>query len=96
MLSFPITSHFQLMQLFDKISLINVVWYVLHKRENMHPWSPSDLLGSIGEEKPIYVHYVIWLTEAEKHISKLNSVLHHLLSVGPKQLCVLKHLGCTH
>ena len=26
---------------------------------------------------------------------KFTSVFHHLLSVGPKKLCALAHLGCT-
>ena len=35
------------------------------------------------------------LGKAELHISKLTSVVLHLFSVGPKQLCALAHLGCT-
>ena len=33
--------------------------------------------------------------EAKQRILKLPSVFYHLPSVGPKQLRVLAHLGCT-
>ena len=45
--------------------------------------------------KAKYVHYIIRRGEAELRILELTSVFHHLHSVGPKQFCVLAHLGCT-
>ena len=33
--------------------------------------------------------------KAKLHVLKPTSVFHHIPSVGPKQLCVLAHLGCT-
>ena len=33
---------------------------------------------------------------AKLYILILSSVFQHLPSVGPKQLCALAHLGCTH
>ena len=61
----------------------------MHSCSPPDPWSPKD------EEKPSYIHYDIRRDEAKLCISKLASVFYHLLNVGPKQLCVLAHIGCT-
>ena len=37
----PITSHFQFLQLYDKMKVITVALYVLRVK-NMRSWSPSD------------------------------------------------------
>ena len=52
-------------------------------------------LGSWGKVKLSYIHHNIRQDETKLLISKLNSVFHHLSSVGPKLLCALAHLGCT-
>ena len=41
------------------------------------------------------VHYDNSWGKANLCLSKLNSMFHHLPSVGPKQLCPLAHLGYT-
>ena len=61
----------------------------------MHFGSTSDPWGPGGKAKLRSMHYNIGRGEAELRILKLTSVLHHLPSVGPKQLCALSHLGCT-
>ena len=46
-----------------------------------------------------WAKYITILGEAKPsclHISKLNSVFHHLPSFGPKQLCAWAHLGYNH
>ena len=81
------TSHiyfFQFLQLYHKMTLMKDAWHVLRVK-NMQSGSPSDI-----------VHYNIRRGEAKLHILKLTSVFHHLPRVGPKQLCDLAHLGCTH
>ena len=40
--------------------------------------------------------YITLSGEAELCISKLASLFHYLPCVGPKQLCALAHIGCTH
>ena len=52
-----------------------------------YPWGPG------AKEELNYIRFNIKGGEAEVPILKLTSVCHH---VGPKQLCVLAHLGCTH
>ena len=87
-------SSFQFLQVYDKVSLIKVGWYVL-KVKNIHSWSPPDPLVPWDKEKASYIHYDIKREEAKLRILKLASAFHHLPSVGPKQLCALAHLGCT-
>ena len=87
-------SSFQFLQVYDKVSLIKVGWYVL-RLKNVHSWSPPDPLGPRDKEKASYIHFDIRREEANLHILKLASVFHHLPSFGPKQLCALAHLGCT-
>ena len=43
-----------------------------------------------------YAQYIIIWGKAKLCILQLTLVFHHLPSVGPKQLCALAHLGCTH
>ena len=88
-------SIFKFLQSYDKVSLIKVAWYVLRVK-NMHSRAPPDPWGPWDEEKPSYIHYDIRREEVKQSILKLASVFHHLPSVGPKQLCALAHLGCTH
>ena len=88
-------SIFKFLQSYYKVSLTKVAWYVLRVK-NMHSWAPPDPLGPWDEEKLSYIHYDIRREEAKRRILKLASVFYHLLSVGPKQLCALAHLGCTH
>ena len=61
----------------------------------MHVGLPSDTLDPFSKVKLNYVYYIVRQGEAELHILELTSVFHQLLSVGPKQLCALTHLGCT-
>ena len=44
------------------------------------------------DEAELYIHYNIMQGEAMLGILKLNSVFHHLPSIGLKQLCALAHL----
>ena len=76
------------------MSLMKVSWYVLRVKI-MHFGSPLDSWDPFCKAKPSYVQYIIRRGEAELRILELTSVLHHLPSVGPKQLCALAHLGCT-
>ena len=43
-------------------------------------------------ERPLIMHLV---REGKLRTSEFTSVFYHRLSVDPKQLCVLVHLGCT-
>ena len=63
--------------------------------KNMHFGSPLGTWDLYGKVKLSYVNYLIKQGEAELHLLELISVFHHLLSVSPKQLCTLAHLGCT-
>ena len=63
--------------------------------KNMHLGSSLDSWDPWGKAKPSYVQYIIRWGEAELCILELTSVFHHFSSGGPKQLCVLAHLGCT-
>ena len=74
---------------------MKIPWYVFRVK-NMHFGSPSDFWDPWGKTKLSYVHYIIRQGEAELHILDLTSVFHQFLIVGPKQLCALEHLGCTH
>ena len=76
------------------MSLIKVLWYVLRVK-NMHFESPSDSWDQCGKAKPNYVQYIIRQGEAKLCLLELTSVFHHFPRIGPKQLCVLAHLGCT-
>ena len=85
----------QFLQAYDKVSLIKFVWYVLRVK-NIYSWSPPDPF--VHETRRRQVTYIMTLGKRKLsylHILKLASVFHHLPSVGPKQLCVLAHLGCT-
>ena len=78
----------------------------------MHPGSPSDSSGTAtAEAKPRYVYSILkphgQSTSSKKPVRPLSckekrsyiyTILkkHHLPRVGPKQLCALAHLGCTH
>ena len=73
------------------MSPIKVALYVLRVK-NMHIGSPSDSRDPRGKAKLSHVQYIDRQGEAELHISELTSVFHHLLSIGPKQLCALAHL----
>ena len=42
------------------------------------------------------MYYDIRREEAKLRILKLALVFHHHPSVGPKQLCALAQVGCTH
>ena len=42
-----------------------------------------------------HAQYIIRQGKAELLILELTSMFHHLLSVGPKQLCALAPKGCT-
>ena len=77
------------------MSLIKVAWYV-SRVKNMHSGSLSAPWGQRGKEKPSYVYHVIRQGKADVHTSKLTPMFYHLLSVGPKQLRALAHLGRTH
>ena len=70
-------------------------WYVLRVK-NMHFGSPSDTWDQWRKVKLSYVHYIIGQGGAELGILEVSSVFQFLPSVGPKQLCLLAHLGCTH
>ena len=63
--------------------------------KDKHFGSPSDSWDPCIKAKLSYVHYIIRQGKAELRILELTSVFHHLPSVGPNQLCVLAHLGCT-
>ena len=73
----------------------NKSYLVCIRVKNMHTMSPKDLLGLWGEEKPSYAHDNIRQGKAKLRLPKITSVFHHLPSIGPKQLFVLAHLGCT-
>ena len=89
---------------------IKVAWYVLRVK-NMYSGSPSPPSGtSAAEAKPRYVYSIskphgrsfrrqVRLLLSEDYTWQVNfrftPFLHHLPSVGPKQLCALAHLGCT-
>ena len=77
------------------MSLIKVSWYAL-RVEYIHFGSPSDSWDSSSKALPSYVQYIIRQGEAKLYILELASAFHHFPGVGPKQLCVLAHLGCTH
>jgi len=62
----------------------------------MHFGSPSDSWDPCGKAKQGYVQYVIRQGKGKLHILELTQVFHHLPRIGPKQLCALAHLGCTH
>ena len=90
------------------MSLIKVAWYVTRVK-NMQLWSPSDpSQNTAAEAKPRYVYSIsqphgqsskspIWLLLREVKPSYVYTILKklHLPRVGPKQLCVSAHLGCT-
>ena len=59
-----ILSHFQFLQLCQKMTLIKYPGYV-SRVKNIHTWSPSSSWGSWGQEKPSYVHYIIIQSEAK-------------------------------
>ena len=82
-----ITSHFQFLQSYHKMSLIKVAWYVLRVK-NIHSWSPSDLWSSWGQDSMLL--YII-RQKAKLNIHTWKLTLFHIFhsySVGPKQLCV--------
>ena len=62
----------------------------------MHFGSPSDSWDPCGKAKPSHLHYIVKRGKAKLCILELTAVFHHLPSVGPKQLCALTHLRCTH
>ena len=77
---------------------ITINRYVLRVK-NMHSGLPSDPWGLSGEAKLSYVYDNIRQSKAKLSylwLSKLILVFYHLPNVGPKQLCALIHLGCTH
>ena len=77
----------------------------------MCPGSSSDPSGTTAAEaQPRYVYSIlkprgqsfrkqVRLLLSEDYTWQVNfrftPLLHHLPSVGPKQLCALAHLGCT-
>ena len=85
---------FQFLQWYHIRSLVKVAWYVLRVK-NMHSWSPSHPWGPLDEMKLSYIHYNIRGVVIKLHTLKIASVIHHLPSVGPKQLCPSAHVGCT-
>ena len=74
--------------------LIKVTWYVLRVK-NMHSGSPLDPWGWWCQAKLSNAHENIRQGKAKLSSSKLTSVFQYLPNVGPMQLCVLVHLGCT-
>ena len=84
-----------ILQSYHKMSLTKVACYVFRVK-NMHPGSPSVPWCSLGKAM---LSYIITLLGKVKPscvlILNITSVLHHLPSVSPKQLCALEHVGCT-
>ena len=76
------------------MSLIKSSWYA-YRVKNMHFGSPSDSWDQCRKTKLSYAQHIIKRGEAELRILELPSVFHHFAGVGPKQLCVLAHLGRT-
>ena len=66
----------------------------MFKSEKYAFWVTLRHLGSMQQGKA-KLRYIIKQGKAELRILELFSVFYHLSSVGPKQLCVLAHLGCT-
>ena len=62
--------------------------------KNGQPQTPE--VHAAREIRASYIHHIIRQGKAELRISDPISVFHHLPSVGPKQLCALAQLGCTH
>ena len=66
----------QFLQLYHKMSLIKVVWYVL-KVKNIHCWSSLDPWGPWGKDISSYIHNFIWQGRVKLRILKLASGFHH-------------------
>ena len=61
----------------------------------MYFGSPLDFWDLCGKADLSYVCYIIRQGKAKQLVLELTPVFHHLLSVGPKQLSVLAHLGSS-
>ena len=70
-------------------------WLSKQLFQSFHPWFRGSVRLSVWKPTPIPASSKCH--KAELHLLKLTSVFHHLpVSVRPKQLCALAHLGCTH